>query len=365
MRTAYRYLQHWMTHPYLWHFLKGGKLRSWGAKTLGESGRRGEPHLAGDGYARIGEGSGSTNVLTGSGVDEAWATGAQLAEAVLELLKAKKPFTKENLEATYVQRRRASWVEQEARAAEKSRDGFQRGVVTGLIGMALAGLSGGRLVLPGKPLRPWERIPSLEDYFRGRIPPAEARKIRDDCYARGVSAHAALMERAGWPAIPYDGQLLVSHQDALLLGGKVQAPPGYADHVAFVFPNECRRCGTKLCVEACSGQAITPGENGVPNFDREKCVHCGACLWNCAHRLAGKPGAHGRRLPRRRGRPALGGELKLRGRNFTCAQKGVWRIMCLFVVAMEKTENCKLLGLHFVRKLLCQRNRLRSQPQNR
>jgi electron-transferring-flavoprotein dehydrogenase len=282
VRTTYRYLQHWMMHPYLWRFLKGGKLRSWGTKTLGESGRRGEPHLAGDGYARIGEGSGSTNVLTGSGVDEAWATGAQLAEAVLELLKAKKPFTKENLEATYAQRRRASWVEQEARAAERSRDGFQRGVVTGLIGMALAGLSGGRLVLPGKPLRPWERIPPLEDYFRGRIPPGEVRKIRDDCYARGVSAHAALMERAGWPAIRYDGQLLVSHQDALLVGGKVQAPHGYADHVAFVFPNECQRCGTKLCVEVCSGQAITPGENGVPNFDREKCVHCGACLWNCA-----------------------------------------------------------------------------------
>ena len=126
VRTTYRYLQHWMMHPYLWRFLKGGKLRSWGAKTLGESGRRGEPHLAGDGYARIGEGSGSTNVLTGSGVDEAWATGAQLAEAVLELLKAKKPFTKENLEATYVRRRRESWVEQEARAAEKSRDGFQQ-----------------------------------------------------------------------------------------------------------------------------------------------------------------------------------------------------------------------------------------------
>jgi electron-transferring-flavoprotein dehydrogenase len=282
VRTTYRYLQHWMLHPYLWHYLKGGKLRSWGAKTLGESGRRGEPHLVGDGYARIGEGSGSTNVLTGSGVDEAWATGTQLAETVLELLKAKKPFTKENLEATYVQRRRASWVEAEARVAEKSRDGFQRGVVSGMIGMALAGLSGGRLALPGKPLRPWERIPSLEDYFRGRIPVGEVREIRDNCYTRGVSAHAALMERAGWPAIPYDGQLLVSHQDALLLGGKVQAPPGYADHVAFVFPNQCQRCGTKLCVEVCSGQAITPGENGVPNFDREKCVHCGACLWNCA-----------------------------------------------------------------------------------
>jgi electron-transferring-flavoprotein dehydrogenase len=281
VRTAYRYLQHWMQHPYLWRYLKGGKLRSWGAKTLGESGRRGEPHLAGDGYARIGEGSGTTNVLTGSGVDEAWASGTQLAEAVLELLKAKKPFTKENLDATYVRRRRASWLEQEARVAEKSRDGFHHGVVTGMIGMALAGLSGGRLALPGKPLRPWERIPSLEDYYSGRIPLPELRQIRDDCYARGVSAHAALMERAGWPAIPYDGQLLVSHQDALLMGGKVQAPHGYADHVAFVFPNHCRECGTKLCVEICSGQAITPGENGVPNFDREKCVHCGACLWNC------------------------------------------------------------------------------------
>ena len=282
VRTTYRYLQHWMRHPYLWSLLKGAKLRSWGAKTLGESGRRGEPHLAGEGYARIGEGSGSTNVLTGSGVDEAWATGAQLAEGVLELLKAKKPFTKENLEAAYVRRRRGSLMEQDARVAEKSRDGFHRGVLTGLIGMALAGLSGGRLVLPGKPLRPWERIPSLEDYFRGRIPAEEVRRIRDDCYARGVSAHAALMERAGWPAIAFDGQLLVSHQDALLLGGKVQAPPGYADHVAFVYPNQCQRCGAKLCIEMCSGQAITPGENGVPNFDREKCVHCGACLWNCA-----------------------------------------------------------------------------------
>ena len=282
VRTTYRYLQHWMLHPYLWRFLKGGKLRAWGAKTLGESGRRGEPHLVGNGYARIGEGSGSTNVLTGSGVDEAWATGTQLAEAVLELLRDKKAFTKENLEKSYVQRRRASWLEQESMVAKKSRDGFQHGVLAGMLGMALADLSGGHLSIPGQSLHPWKRIPSLEDYYQGRIPRAEVQRIRDECYARGVSAHAALMERAGWPAIPYDGQLLVSHQDALLLGGKVQAPAGYADHVAFPFPHLCERCGTKLCVELCSGQAITPGENGVPNFDREKCVHCGACLWNCA-----------------------------------------------------------------------------------
>lgn len=282
IRTAYRYLQHWMLHPYLWRYLNGGTLRSWGAKTLGESGRRGEPFLAGNGYARIGEGSGSTNVLTGSGVDEAWATGALLADAVIELFKNKKPFTRENLEATYGARRRASWVEKEARIAERARDGFHKGFVTGLLGMALAGATKGKLHAPVEPRRPADHTPSLATYYQGRLSLAEIEKLRQECYAKGVSVHNTLMDRVGWPAIPYDGKLLVSHQDALLLGGKVQAPAGYGDHVVFLYPNLCERCGTKICIEACSGQAITPGEKGVPAFDREKCVHCGVCMWNCS-----------------------------------------------------------------------------------
>ncbi len=288
-RTAYAYLQQWMLHPYLWRFLAGSKLRSWGAKTLGESGRRGEPHLVGDGYARIGEGSGTTNVLSGSGVDEAWTSGVQLAESVLELLQARKPFTKQNLEETYVRRRRSSWLEQEARVAERARDGFQKGVVHGLIGMGLAGLSTGHFSLGSEPVPPSARIRSLEDYYHGRIPAAEIEQLRQQCQANGSSLHAALMQRVGWPAIPFDGKLLVSHQDALLLGGKVQAPPGYADHVVFLYPELCEKCGTKICIELCSGQAITPGENGVPAFDREKCVHCGACYWNCSQPIPDNP----------------------------------------------------------------------------
>ena len=285
MRTCYRYLQHYMLHPYVWRHLKGGRLRSWGAKSLQESGRRGEPLLAGNGYARIGECSGSTNVLTGSGVDEAWTTGSQLAEAVLELYDAGKPFTRENLETTYVARRRASWVEEEGRVAEKARDGFHQGVVTGLLGMALAGFSGGRHAIEGEP----QLMPEPQEYYRSKISPAELEQILDDCRSRGLSCHNALMDRCGWPAIPYDGQLLMSHQDALLLGGKVQAPAGYADHVRFIYPDFCERCQSKLCIEMCSGQALTPGADGVPAFDREKCVHCGACIWNCVAPLEDDP----------------------------------------------------------------------------
>ena len=289
VRTAYRYLQHWMMHPYLWRFLEGGTLRSWGAKTLQESGRRGEPQLVGNGYARIGEGSGSTNVLTGSGVDEAWATGALLAEGVIELLKAGKPFTKENLEHAYVRRRRESRVDREGLVAERARDGFQRGVVTGLVGMGLTGLTGGRLNFRGRPMPPHRRIPTVEEYYRGRIPAEEITRLRKECNLKGVSLHGALMDRAGWPAIPLDGKLLVSHQDALLMGGKVQAPAGYANHVVFLHPAVCQQCTVRICIDACSGQAITPGPDGVPAFDREKCVYCGACLWNCSQPRPGDP----------------------------------------------------------------------------
>jgi len=289
VRTSYRYLQHWMRHPYIWRYLEGGSMRSWGAKTLHESGRRGEPHLVGDGYARIGEGSGSTNVLTGSGVDEAWTTGVLLAEGVIELLKDGRPFTRANLERAYVRRRRDSWLEREAGIAERARDGFHRGFITGLVGMGLSGLSKGRVNVPAADHGPRDRVPTLPEYYEGILAPEEIERIRGECEAAGTSLHDALMEAAGWPEIEYDGKLLVSHQDALLLGGKVQAPPGYPDHVVFLYPSICERCQTKLCVEICSGQAITPGSNGVPDFDREKCVHCGACVWSCTEPRPGEP----------------------------------------------------------------------------
>jgi len=276
-RTAYRYLQHYIQHPALWPYLKDGTLRSWGAKSLEESGRHGEPFLSGDGFARIGEGSGSTNVLTGSGVDEAWATGTELGEAVIELLRAGKPFTQENLAKTYEKRRRASWVERGAREAENARNGFQSGIVKGMIGMALAGLTKGKLSLSAKiPPAHKQIAPSAAG-----IDPERVKELAQTAAAGGRPLHDALLTERGWPEIELDGRLLVTQQDALLMGGKVQAMAGFADHVRFRDPQLCAACTHKTCVAMCSGQAITHGANGVPDFEREKCVHCGGCLWNC------------------------------------------------------------------------------------
>ena len=49
-------------------------------------------------------------------------------------------------------------------------------------------------------------------------------------------------------------------------------------------------CVEKTCVAMCSGQAITPGADELPAFEREKCVFCGACLWNCGQSPDGERG---------------------------------------------------------------------------
>jgi electron-transferring-flavoprotein dehydrogenase len=277
-RTAYRYLQHYIQHPALWRHLKGGTLRSWGAKSLDESGHHGEPFLVGDGFARIGEGSGSTNMLAGSGVDEAWTTGVQLGESVIELLRKGRGFTHEALADTYEARRRASWVERNAQDAKNARNGFHRGFVTGMIGMALAGMTGGRLSLAvGVP-------PAHKQIKKRLVHSLKELKRRETAMLAmedGRPLHDALMSARGWPEIEFDGKLLISHQDALLMGGKVQAMPGFADHVQFRDAGLCLQCDSKTCIAMCSGQALTLGPEGVPAFEREKCVHCGACLWNC------------------------------------------------------------------------------------
>ena len=286
IRTSYRYLQHWMQHPYLWQYLQGGTLRSWGAKSLQESGMRGEPFLCGDGFARIGEGSGSTNVLTNSGVDEAWRTGVLLAEGVIDMLKRDADFTKGALNGAYVTRRRNDPLNKELAMAKKARDGFQKNFMLGLMGTGMTGMTNGLLNMPFSTQPPSQRIKPLKSLCDEKLSEDTLKAIQAECAKARQPLHDAIMNLQGWPEIPLDGALLMSHQDALFKGGKVQASAGFADHVTFASPELCATCEERTCIEICSAQALMPGEEGAtPEFDREKCVHCGACIWSCSKAL--------------------------------------------------------------------------------
>lgn len=287
VRTSYRYLQHWMMHPYIWRHIRGGALRSWGAKSIQEAGVSGEPFLCGDGFARIGEGSGTTNVLTNSGVDEAWRSGVLLAEGVIDLLGRDAPFTRAALEEAYVKRRRADPQDKALRAARHARDGFQKNFLLGMMGTGLAGMTRGVLHLRCKSVPPARKIKPLSSLVSRRLGKERLAEIEGRCAKEGKTLHDAVMTAAGWPEIPFDGALLMSHQDALLKGGKVQAAGGFADHVTFADPALCASCRARTCVEICSAQALTPGpDGGAPAFDREKCIHCGACIWSCSQAVS-------------------------------------------------------------------------------
>ena len=86
------------------------------------------------------------------------------------------------------------------------------------------------------------------------------------------------------------------------MGGKVQAVAGFADHVVFKDLRLCARCEDHTCVAMCSGQAITLDSNGLPRFEREKCAHCGACVWNCG---ASADGARSIERERRSGKSVI------------------------------------------------------------
>jgi electron-transferring-flavoprotein dehydrogenase len=150
-----------------------------------------------------------------------------------------------------------------------------------MVGMALAGLTRGWISLNGKTPPAWEQIRRFSAKSVG-VPKKEAERLVRAANAGGCPLHDALLTARGWPDIELDGRLLVTQQDALLMGGKVQALPGFADHVVFREPRLCAACAEKTCVAMCSGQAITLADGAIA-FEREKCVHCGACLWNCAH----------------------------------------------------------------------------------
>ena len=76
-------------------------------------------------------------------------------------------------------RRRASWVEEEGRVAEKARDGFHSGVVTGLVRHGAGRSHQGKRWLAGEP----KLMPDLAAYYRGKIPVGEVDRIVADCRA--------------------------------------------------------------------------------------------------------------------------------------------------------------------------------------
>jgi electron-transferring-flavoprotein dehydrogenase len=137
-----RVLQQWKTHPYIAKLLEGGKMIRYGAKSLPYGGWFSMPPLAGNGWMIVGDSAGFLNSQRLKGIHLAIKSGMLAAEAAFEALVANN-FSAEQLKS-YKEKVDASWVKDELWEVRNFHQGFENGLIHGLLHTALQQITGGR-----------------------------------------------------------------------------------------------------------------------------------------------------------------------------------------------------------------------------
>ena len=137
-----RVLQQWKTHPYISALLEGGKMIRYGAKSLPYGGWFSMPPLAGNGWMIVGDSAGFMNSQRLKGIHLAIKSGMLAAETAFEALVANK-FSAEQLR-TFKEKVDASWIKDELWEVRNFHQGFENGLIHGLLHTALQQITGGR-----------------------------------------------------------------------------------------------------------------------------------------------------------------------------------------------------------------------------
>lgn len=135
-------MQRWKQHPYITELLKGGRLISYGAKTISEGGWYSVPKLYGNGFLLIGECAGLLNSMRIKGIHLAMKSGMLAAETIFDALQ-KNNFSTETL-SSYETGINESWIKTELWKARNFHQGYHDGVIGGAIHTGFQIISGGR-----------------------------------------------------------------------------------------------------------------------------------------------------------------------------------------------------------------------------
>jgi len=135
-------LQRFKQHPFVKELLSGGKPVAYGAKAIPEGGYWAMPKLSADGLLLCGDSGGFLNGARLKGIHLAIKSGMLAAETLFECLLA-NDFSKERL-AGYERRVESSWAAKELRGVRNFHQGFEHGMLAGLINTGVGMVTGGR-----------------------------------------------------------------------------------------------------------------------------------------------------------------------------------------------------------------------------
>jgi electron-transferring-flavoprotein dehydrogenase len=134
--------QKFKTHPFLARLLAGGEMIAYGAKTIAEGGYYTIPRPYGDGVLLVGESAALLNAQRLKGIHLAMKSGMLAAETILDGL-VREDFSAATLQG-YQDRFERSWARDELYKVRNFRQGFEHGLLPGLVHTGFQMISGGR-----------------------------------------------------------------------------------------------------------------------------------------------------------------------------------------------------------------------------
>lgn len=245
------------THPYISGLLDGGKMLTYGAKTVSEGGYWSMPKLYADGVLLIGESGGFINISRLKGIHLAIKSGMLAAESAFEALQ-KNDYSANTLKI-YEEKFKSSWSHTELWGSRNWRQNFTGSFYTGMI---KAGL---QIYLTGGGTK--HRTPIAVDYKHMK------KKTEAGAPIEKVKADEKLTFQK-LTDVYYSGTKHEEHQPCHLVIG----PKDLAD----ICNTRCKEEYGNPCQHFCPAQVYEmiepePGKPSQLRINFSNCVHCKTC----------------------------------------------------------------------------------------
>ena len=250
-------LQRFKTHPLVRALIEGGRPVSYGAKAIPEGGWWAMPKLSADGLLLCGDTGGFLNGARLKGIHLAIKSGMLAAETLFECLLA-GDFSRDRLSG-YDRRFQDSWAARELHSVRNFHQGFEHGLIPGLMHTGIQMALGGRDLL-GDRLR---NVPGHE----------RMRKLAE--------VHAN-----GKPEAPkFDGKLTYDKLADVFISGTMHdedQPVHLVVADTTVCATTCRREYGNPCQHFCPANVYEMVPDEAPGslrlqINASNCVHCKTC----------------------------------------------------------------------------------------
>ena len=160
----HRWFQEFKMHPSIRPLIEGGEMLHYGAKTIPEGGYYAMPQLYHDNLLIIGDSAGFLNSMRLKGIHLAIDSGMMAAETIMEAI-GKGDFSSATLSAMQT-RFENSAAKQELYKVRNYHQGFEGGVIAGMIHFGFQFITGGRGIFDRREVEPdHAHMKKLGEYF--------------------------------------------------------------------------------------------------------------------------------------------------------------------------------------------------------